>query len=171
MWTREPVSWATGTPTTAEVSPHIEVSMSERMFPRNRQPVCPPVLAVWASSLLLIACAPDASDGGGGIGGSTVGAAGTMGAAGTTGTAGTTGAAGTTGVAGTMGGRGGASGGAGAAARGGAAGAGTSSAAGSTGTGGGGDACAAAAGAAFAPIADYTARDGGFGAAVVSRNT
>ena len=35
----------------------------------------------------------------------------------------------------------------------------------------GGGACRTATGAAFAPVTDYTARDGGFGPAVVTRNT
>jgi len=141
--------------------------------------------SLWAVTLLLTACAPGASDGQG-TGGSAGGVAGTTGAAGATGPAGTTGAAGTTGVAGTSGGPGGASGGgrggavagaggAGAAGRGGGSGgggssgpAGSSGNAGATGTGG---ICGGATGAAFASLTDYTARDGGFGPAVVTRNT
>jgi hypothetical protein len=71
------------------------------------------------------------------------------------GTGGTVGAAG---AAGSTAGRGGASSGTG----------GSSGVAGATGTGG---MCSGAPGAPFAPISDYTARDGGFGPAVVARNT
>ena len=104
----------------------------------------------------------------------TTGTAGRSGAAGTTGTAGTTGAAGRTGTAGTTGGSGGAgapgSGGAtaGAGGAGGTAAGGSSGSGGSTGTGG---LCNGATGAAFPPVTDYKLRDGGFGPAVVTRNT
>ena len=77
-------------------------------------------------------------------------AGGTTGAAGTTGAGGTTGGAGTTGTGGIVG-TGGATG-----------------TAGATGTGG---MCSGAMGAPFSPVTDYTARDGGFGPASVTRNT
>ena len=120
-------------------------------------------ISLWALPLFLIACAPGSSGGdasGGGAAGAS-GASGTTGAAGTTGTSGTLGTAGTVGTggaAGTTAGRGGASTGT----------SGSSGAAGSTGAGG---MCSGAPGAPFAPITDYTARDGGFGPAVVARNT
>jgi hypothetical protein len=47
----------------------------------------------------------------------------------------------------------------------------TGSSTGGAGSTGAGGACNGATGAPFAPIADYTARDGGFGPAVVTRNT
>jgi len=51
-------------------------------------------------------------------------------------------------------------------------GAGASSGTGGSGTGGGaGGKCGGGKGAPFAPVADYTARDGGFGPAVATRNT
>lgn len=113
----------------------------------------PNVFRSWLSpamgALWLVACAPGSSDGDGSDGG---GSAGTTGTAGTTGAAGTTGSGGTTGLAGTTG-------------AGGTTGlAGTTGAAGASG-------CGPAAGAPFPPITDYTARDGGFGPAVVVRNT
>ena len=142
-------------------------------------------LSVWALPLFLAACGPG-SPRGDGDGGSSGGVAGASGSSGTTGAAGTSSSAGTTGTAGTVGtagaagtaaGRGGASAGRGGATAGsgGAGGtatsAGTGGSSGVAGTTGAGGMCSGATGAAFAPITDYTARDGGFGPAVVTRNT
>jgi hypothetical protein len=97
----------------------------------------------------------------GGLGGTNAtGGVGTAGAGASTGGAAGTPVGGASGSTGT-GGTGGASGAAG------TAGAGNSS--GTSGTGGTGT-CSGAS-AAFAPIASYTARDGGFGPAVATRNT
>jgi len=159
-----------------------------RSRPRNLVPT----LSLW-TTLCLAACG---SSGGDGHGGSTSGTAGATGAAGTTGSGGTNGAAGAssaTGTAGTVGvagaagttaGRGGAmaTGGAaagsggGSGAQGGARGsgaaggmAGSSARGGATGTDGG--PCGAGTSAAFPSVSDYTARDGGFGPALTTRNT
>ena len=159
-----------------------------RSRPRNLVPT----LSLW-TTLCLAACG---SSGGDGHGGSTSGTAGATGAAGTTGSGGTSGAAGAssaTGTAGTVGvagaagttaGRGGAmaTGGAaagsggGSGAQGGARGsgaaggmAGSSARGGAIGTDGG--PCGAGTSAAFPSVSDYTARDGGFGPALTTRNT
>lgn len=93
------------------------------------------------------------SDSGGASGTSTGGSAGSTGGTGGS-TAGASGSAGTAGTGGTV-------------STGGTAGTGASS--GSSGAGGSGT-CAGVS-AAFAPITSYTARDGGFGPAVATRNT
>jgi hypothetical protein len=140
------------------------------------------VAALWTSAVLVAGCGPGSS-GDDGNGGTTTGAAGTMGSAGAKGAAGTTGAAGAAGTAGTMGGAGttgvagspgaaGTTAGRGGASAGGGGGGATGGSPGSAGsTGSGGGMCGGATGAPFAPIADYTARDGGFGPAAVTRNT
>jgi hypothetical protein len=119
-------------------------------------------------SLMLLGCG-NGSVGGSGAGGDPGGMAGFTGTAGANGAAGTTGAGGTTGAAGRTG-AGGSSGNGGATSTGGANGAGGVTGTGG-GTGSGGGACRTATGARFAPVTDYTARDGGFGPAVVARNT
>lgn len=129
---------------------------------RSRQRSLVPAASWWALPLFFAACGP-VSSGGDGNGGRTGGAAGASGTSGTTGAAGASGAAGTSSTVGT-GGTAGTAGAAGMAGRGGATG-------GRDGSMGAGGACNGATGASFAPITDYTARDGGFGPAVVARNT
>jgi hypothetical protein len=133
----------------AEVLIAIEVSMKRRTTFCNRRQSVVSTPSLWALTLLIGACSSGSSGGEGARGGAG-------GAAGTTGAAGAAGAAGTTGVAGA----------AGAADRGGTTGAAGDG--GATGTGGG--TCGGVS-AAFAPVSDYTARDGGFGPAVATRNT
>ena len=123
---------------------------------RSRQPSLVPAASLWALPLFFVACGPGAL-GGDGSGGSTGGAAGASGTAGTVGTVGTGGTAGTSGTVGT-------GGAAGTAGRDGSSG-------GRAGAAGAGGICDGATGAPFAPVTDYTARDGGFGPAVVTRNT
>ena len=128
---------------------------------------------LWALTLLIGACAPGSSDGEG-TGGSSGGAAGAAGTTGVTGRGGTTGAGGRGGATGTGGataGSGGGSAGRGGTGGGGAAAgmAGSSAGGGAIGTGGG--TCGAGSSAAFPSVSDYTARDGGFGPAVATRNT
>jgi hypothetical protein len=133
--------------------------MSDRVLWRARGNAFPSVPCLWSVVLALSACGSGSSgrDRAGGSGGDTGDATG----AGGTSTGGTAGAAVTTGAGGTF------------------AGAGTTGAGGMPGTGGTGTAgatatggmCNGATGAPFPAITSYTARDGGFGPAVVTRNS
>jgi hypothetical protein len=135
--------------------------VNDRIFRRARGNARRSAPCLVSLALVFTACGSGSSgrDGvGGRIGGTGAGGTSAGGATGTgsttgaggTGAAGTTGGAGTTGAGGIVG-TGGATG-----------------TAGATGTGG---MCSGATGASFPVIADYTARDGGFGPAVVTRNT
>jgi len=105
--------------------------------------------------VLVLACG-GATVGCGASGGGSGGSAGTGGA--------TDGVGGSGGIAG--------AGGSGAAGTGGASGAGGSvGGGGAAGTGGAAGSCKVGPGASFSPLTDYTARDGGFGPALVTRNT
>jgi hypothetical protein len=143
----------------------------------SRQRSLVPAGSLWALPLFFAACGPGSS-GGDGNGGSTGGAAGTSSTVGAAGTAGTAGTAGRDGASGGPEGAAAGSGGVGGAGRGGAAGlggaaasSGTGGSSGGAGSTGAGGVCNGATGAPFAPMTDYTARDGGFGPAVATRNT
>jgi len=142
--------------------------MNTRVHPHIRKRLSRAAGWVLPLSFLLVSCG-NGSVGGAGAGGDVGGGAGATGTAGANGAAGTTGGGGTTGAAGRTGAAG-SSGNGGATSTGGATGAGGASGSGGA-TGPGGGACGTATGARFAPITDYTARDGGFGPAVVTRNT
>ena len=145
--------------------------MNDRVFWRARGNAFRSVPCLLSLALALSACG-SGSSGRDGVGGSGGDAAGATGSGGTS-TGGTPGAAGTTGAGGTLGGAGrtgagGTSGGAGTTGTGGIA--GTGGATGTAGMAGPGTMCNGATGAPFPPITSYTARDGGFGPAVVTRN-
>jgi hypothetical protein len=146
----------------------IEVPVNDRLFRLAQGKAFGAAPCLLSLALVFSGCG-SGSPGRDGVGGSagvgTTGAGGTS-AGGTTGTGGATGSGGS-GSGGS--GSGGTTGGAGTTGAGGIVGTGGATGmAGATGTGG---MCSGVTGASFPAITDYTARDGGFGPAVVTRNT